>query len=80
MQASSEKIYAILTAVKLLTIAGVELSHEFKCTILDRGMDLARCAEDAGDLASSAKGLQAIASHLEGMSFASEAPGGELSS
>ena len=65
VQASSEKIYAILTAVKLLTMAGGELNHEFRCAALDRGMDLARCAKDTVGLMEALAAMTMLAELLE---------------
>lgn len=65
MQTNSERIHAICVGVKLLVATGVKLNQDFKCDVIDRGMDLARCAKDAADLMEGLAAMNMLANLLE---------------
>lgn len=65
MQTNSEQLHAICIGVKLLVTAGVKLKQDFRCAVIDRGMDLARCAKDAAEVVESLAAMNILAKLLE---------------
>ena len=65
MQTNSEQIHAICVGVNLLVTAGVRFNNDFKCAVIDRGMDLARCAKDTVGLMEGLAAMTMLAKLLD---------------